>query len=563
MLHPPRVTTPAWRAATAARRAARAPAIRHIALAGTVLLPTILLVAPSPARAQSACSLTNRTSWCAHQDSSGVSGGAEDGDRFAAALAFGDFNGDGFDDLAVGVPGENNGAGVVHVFYSNGNRLDLAGQQLFGQDDVACCDGDGENGDEFGFALASGDFDGDGFDDLAVGSPGEDLPEDSPVDCSFFECEDAGLVHVISGSAAGLQPVTTGTFFSAAGLEPGAASKDDARLGSALATGDLSHFEDGYDDLAVGGPRVDADPVQDGVLYTVFGHPDGLDALDDGREQGAFPPCDSDGDQFASALAVMKHSSGAAEVAVGLPACSVSGAAGGAAYLYDSAAEIAAGPVLVQSDYASASNGNGDRFGAAVAAGDFDGNGLPDLAVGAPNKNHGAGNPDDSGRVYVAYSFGDGPQPSFGPDIIGEDEWAGDTPGAGELFGSALAAGDVDGDGFDDLLAGAPGEGSADVGRVYLKRGSSGSGLTTAGNALFTQTFLGGVNGDDDHLGNVLALGDVDGDGVLEIALGVPDKDVGSAGEAGMVYVTRAFNPFLFANGFESGTTAAWGGSTP
>src|SRR4030095_16441836 len=91
--------------------------------------------------------------------------------------------------------------------------------------------------------------------------------------------------------------------------------------------------------------------------------------------------------------------------------------------------------ILRQSDYGSAGNGADDHFGSALAAGDFDGNGFDDLAASAPNKNHGAGDPNDSGRVYVAYSDQFGPQPEFGDiDIIGEDEWAdvGDAPAEGE-----------------------------------------------------------------------------------------------------------------------------------
>jgi FG-GAP repeat len=218
---------------------------------------------------------------------------------------------------------------------------------------------------------------------------------------------------------------------------------------------------------------------------------------------------------------------------------------------------------LNQFDYPPAGDSDDDHFGAALAGGDFNGDGFTDLAASAADKDHGTGNPSDSGRVYVVYGRIGDLNPSLGgSDIIGEDEWAGDTPGEGEHFGSALAAGDVDGDGFEDLLAGAPGEGTFDVGRIYLKRGSA-SGITITNNALFTQTFLGGSNGDDDHLGNVIALGDVDGDGVLEIALGVPDKDVGAASDAGMVYVTRAFGPRLFSDGFESGNKAAWSTSTP
>ncbi len=159
--------------------------------------------------------------------------------------------------------------------------------------------------------------------------------------------------------------------------------------------------------------------------------------------------------------------------------------------------------------------------------------------------------------MYVAYSDAGAPDPSVLPDIIGEDEWVGEAPVAGEHFGAALAAGEVDGDDFDDLLFGAPNEG-ADGGFLFLKKGSA-TGLTTAGNQVVSQGLLGGATEVGDCFGSVLAVGDVNGDGVFEVAIGVPDKDVGANEDAGLVYVTHLFDPaWVFADGFESGDTAAW-----
>ncbi len=100
----------------------------------------------------------------------------EHSDQFGWSLASCDFNGDGFDDLAVGVPYEDYGSGdnggIVQIYYGTGSGLPPSGDTFFAQS-TAGVPGDVESGDAFGWSLACGDFDADGFDDLAVGAPNE------------------------------------------------------------------------------------------------------------------------------------------------------------------------------------------------------------------------------------------------------------------------------------------------------------------------------------------------------------------------------------------------------
>jgi hypothetical protein len=132
-----------------------------------------------------------------HQNSTGILGGAETNDVFGESLASGDFDGDGYDDLAVGVSSESIGeifrAGAVNVIYGASEGLAASGNQMWHQDSPGILGG-AETNDVFGESLASGDFDGDGYDDLAVGAKGEyigDIP-------------DAGMVNVIYGTSEGL-----------------------------------------------------------------------------------------------------------------------------------------------------------------------------------------------------------------------------------------------------------------------------------------------------------------------------------------------------------------------
>ena len=132
-----------------------------------------------------------------YQGSRNIEGDPEAGDHFGSALTAGDFDGNGFDDLAIGVPDESIGGvsevGATNVIYGTSNGLNATGDQLWhqGLDDVQDF---AETGDRFGFALEAADFDGDGFDDLAIGVPFEGLSGASQ----------AGAVNVLYGSSSGL-----------------------------------------------------------------------------------------------------------------------------------------------------------------------------------------------------------------------------------------------------------------------------------------------------------------------------------------------------------------------
>ena len=178
------------------------------------------------------------------QNSPGVQGQAQAVDAFARSAAGGDFNDDGYADLAVEIRGENVGAavdaGAVAVLYggTGGLQADSPDDQLWTQDSPGVQD-QAESNDWFGRNLATGDFNADGFADLAAGAFLEDLGS----------LQDAGGMEVLYGPQAGLQatvPTTSCGPRTAPGWGPVGGGD---YFGHTVAAGDFNG--DGFDDLAI------------------------------------------------------------------------------------------------------------------------------------------------------------------------------------------------------------------------------------------------------------------------------------------------------------------------
>ena len=212
-------------------------------------------------------------------------------------MAAGDFNGDGKDDLAVGVPGENNSSGVVNVIYAgagDGEGLVAAGNQAWAQDGgPSNLDGALENGDLFGFTLTAGDYNGDGRDDLAVGVPAEHTSGNS--------IADAGAVNIIYGANGGL--AGAGNQIWVQNQLEGPGEQDNDGFGLGIASGDFNR--DGFTDLAVGAPFDNTgDASNSGAVNVIYGS-DSVGLVTDGNQfwsQGLLAGALEPGDEFGSAL---------------------------------------------------------------------------------------------------------------------------------------------------------------------------------------------------------------------------------------------------------------------
>lgn len=217
---------------------------------------------------------TSVSSWT--RATTGVLGIAACNQYFGTALASGDFDDDGYDDLAVSAPGAADSglarSGSVHVFYGSSTGLSLAGDQLWHQDTTGI-KGVAEVDDYVGDALEVGDFNCDGYDDIVIGVPREDLNAG----------QDAGATHVLYGSSGGVSTVDDWWHTGVSGVN-GLVEPDD-HFGGALAAGNFNGDSSSgrpCDDLAIASPGEGLGSLAAaGQIYIMDGSASGLSTTGD------------------------------------------------------------------------------------------------------------------------------------------------------------------------------------------------------------------------------------------------------------------------------------------
>lgn len=384
-----------------------------------------------------------------------------------------DVNGDGFADVLVGAFGVNGSAGRAYVYL--GGALGLSSTPaatLIGPD---LADG------RFGYSVASaGDTNGDGFADVVVGAYGVN--------------SSAGRAYLYLGGAGGLSSVV-GTTLVGPDIANGGFGK------SVASAGDIDG--DGFGDVIVGAGNLNNGS---GRVYVYLGSAAGLSAsgspIFGSVSQGQF------GDSVASAGDV--NGDGFADVVVGAYQANFAGRA----FLYHGASNgLSTNPVttLTGPDVMSG------RFGGSVAsAGDVNGDGFADVVVGANGINTNAGR----AYLYLGSASGLAAAPAnttlIGPDVSG-----------GRFGFSVSGAGDLNADGYADVVVGAYGMISS-AGRAYTFLGSASGLATSADSTLSGADVAGGEFGI-----SVANGGDANSDGFADVVVGAHLVNV-SAGRAYM-----------------------------
>ncbi|GGC12629.1 FG-GAP-like repeat-containing protein [Dyadobacter sediminis] len=424
----------------------------------------------------------------------------------ASVASAGDVNGDGYSDVIVGAPYfDINGimnAGAAFVYYGSSS-----GTVTTGFVTLSCNQAESL----MGISVASaGDVNGDGFSDVIVGAP---WYESDPVQ------HEEGAAFIYLGSATGLSNIPATT------LE---GNQIEAGLGNSVAgAGDVN--DDGFSDVVVGAFYYDIDQVDEGVAFVYHGSATGVDIIADQTLQKDQAEAQMG---YSVAGAGDVNGDGYSDVIVGIPAyTNVQIGEGAAIIYYGSETGI---QIIVTTTIES--NVSLQQLAASVAsAGDVNGDGYSDVIISSQFSNN------NNGIVIVIAGSAAGANAS--------------NPIFTKTAYSGTSAGDVNGDGYGDIIIGAPYQESEinqeDEGMVFIFKGSA-SGLNSTAISILEGNKL------DAGIGtSVASAGDVNGDGLSDIIVGAYLYDNGNNDEgAAFIYHGSAASTSLQATAKREGDQA-------
>lgn len=409
--------------------------------------------------------------------------GVSVGNDFGVSVAnIGDINGDGFSDVIIGATGVSGSAGAAYIFLGSASGI-ASGTSASAS---ATLTGISSN-DNFGISVANaGDINGDGFSDVVIGA---------------YKVSNIGAAYIFLGSASG---IASGSASTASATLNGAAVNDAFGI-SVSSAGDVNG--DSYSDVIVGAYGHN---LGTGAAYIYLGSSTGIannasaSAILNGvSATGAF------GGSVSSAGDV--NGDGYSDVIIGASSVSTNT---GAAYIYQGSSSGIANNASPSTTLSGVSSG--DRFGFSVAgAGDMNGDAFADVIIGAIGVSSG------TGAAYVFEGNSAGISNTAAPAAI----WKGIN--TGDSYGFAVAsAGDINGDGISDALAGAP-NASTSTGALYTYSGNPDASVNPSNVSIV------GQNAGDRYGLSVATAGDVNGDGYSDVIIGA----IGYNGITGAAYI--------------------------
>tara|TARA_B100000073_G_scaffold29194_1_gene22297 strand:+ start:2891 stop:5410 length:2520 start_codon:yes stop_codon:yes gene_type:complete len=376
-------------------------------------------------------------------------------DHFGARSTFGDFNGDGFDDLVVSAPKEDIGSiidtGQIWIFA--GSSTGLAETAKVFHQGALDSSGGNETGDKWGSMLSVGDFNGDGYEDLIVAAPEKDKDGKT----------DVGKISILYGSSSGLSANESQDIDQETKGIPDGGEEND-KWGSALASGDFNN--DGFSDLAVGAPGEKYGQFPEaGAVTLLYGSPSGITTDNSFRLHQNIPLVPDRNEAYDHWGGVLTsgdfNNDGFTDLAVGAPneSSGKKKQTGAVTVMFGSeqGIRITGSSRLHQGSFdVPGRNEQGDRWGSVLISGDFNGDTFEDLAIGAPAESLDSVQRAGAVTILFGNSKGISGRGSISIDQNTDGFQIGAEPA--DHWGDALEALDMNGDGKSELVVAASGE---------------------------------------------------------------------------------------------------------